>query len=180
VPGFAVTLSANVPIPAGTVCVGYDRLTPVRVTASNKPDCTAVAVIPESIDFQPEDCDPQHDCSLVCAALTAQATPPVDVTLFTCRVAIDPAAPLGTYPLTCTAIFSEIETTCTDGSVVVENRLPGDCNGDGVVTIDELILGVNISLDNLPITACPAFDTDGSGGVSIDELIQAVNAALRG
>jgi Ca2+-binding EF-hand superfamily protein len=62
--------------------------------------------------------------------------------------------------------------------VIVQTNLPGDCNGDGQVTINELILGVNIALGSLPITDCPAFDTNGDGEVSIDELIAAVNVAL--
>ena len=56
----------------------------------------------------------------------------------------------------------------------------GDCNGDGMVSIDELITGVNIALGNQPISACPAFDCDGSGTVPIQCLIQAVNNALDG
>ena len=56
----------------------------------------------------------------------------------------------------------------------------GDCNGDGEVAINELIVGVNISLETAAVTACPAFDTNGDGGVTVNELIQGVNAALEG
>jgi hypothetical protein len=49
-----------------------------------------------------------------------------------------------------------------------------------VIAINELILGVNISLGLQPIDACPAFDPDGSGTVTINELIQAVNNSLNG
>ncbi|MBI3782281.1 MAG: hypothetical protein HY270_02655 [Deltaproteobacteria bacterium] len=54
----------------------------------------------------------------------------------------------------------------------------GDCNGDGSVTIDELITGVNIALDNLTTDACGNFDSNGDGAVTIDELIQGVTVAL--
>ncbi len=57
---------------------------------------------------------------------------------------------------------------------------PGDCNGNGEVTIDELITGVNIALGNAPVSNCPAFDRSGDGEVTIDDLIAAVNAALTG
>jgi CSLREA domain-containing protein len=57
---------------------------------------------------------------------------------------------------------------------------PGDCNGDSEVSVDELILGVNISLGDDPVTECPAFDTDGDGSVTVNELVAAVNAALNG
>jgi YVTN family beta-propeller protein len=56
----------------------------------------------------------------------------------------------------------------------------GDCNGDGQVLVNELITGVNIALNNSPISACSAMDTDGNGQVEINELIAAVNSAQSG
>jgi len=56
----------------------------------------------------------------------------------------------------------------------------GDCNGTGMVTINELVLGVNIALGNLNIAICPAFDANGDGQVTIEELIEAVSNALNG
>jgi len=56
----------------------------------------------------------------------------------------------------------------------------GDCNGNGVVTVNELIIGVNIALGNAPVTACPAFDPNHDGRVGINELIAAVNNLLYG
>lgn len=54
----------------------------------------------------------------------------------------------------------------------------GDCNADGQVGIDELVLGVRIALGDSPPATCPAIDDDGNGTVTIDELIGAVSAAL--
>jgi hypothetical protein len=54
----------------------------------------------------------------------------------------------------------------------------GDCDDNGAVAINELILGVNIALEVTLITECPAFDTDGSEQVSVNELVAGVNAAL--
>jgi hypothetical protein len=56
----------------------------------------------------------------------------------------------------------------------------GDCNGNGEVTVDELIKGVNIALGNAPLEQCLSFDTNGNGAVTVDELIRAVNNALNG
>ena len=56
----------------------------------------------------------------------------------------------------------------------------GDCNADGVVSIDELIRGTNIVVGNLPANACPSLDTNGDGQVMVNELVAAVNAALTG
>jgi hypothetical protein len=56
----------------------------------------------------------------------------------------------------------------------------GDCNGDGMVTVNELILGVNIALGTQPASVCTAIDTNGDGMVTINELIAAVTRALNG
>jgi hypothetical protein len=56
----------------------------------------------------------------------------------------------------------------------------GDCNGDGAVSISELIVGVNIALGNAPASACTAMDANQDGMVSINELVAAVNSALTG
>jgi hypothetical protein len=65
--------------------------------------------------------------------------------------------------------------TATPGSACA-----GDCNGDGMVTVNELILGVNIALGTQPASVCTAIDTNGDGMVTINELIAAVTRALNG
>jgi hypothetical protein len=56
----------------------------------------------------------------------------------------------------------------------------GDCNGNGSVSINELIVGVNIALGTASSTACSAMDTNQDGRVTINELIAAVKSALDG
>lgn len=56
----------------------------------------------------------------------------------------------------------------------------GDCDGDGVVSIDELVLGVQIALGTAPVARCNAADRDGNDTVMVEELIAAVDAALGG
>lgn len=56
----------------------------------------------------------------------------------------------------------------------------GDCNGDGAVAINELVLGVSIALGSAQLAGCSSLDTNGNGQVSIDELVTAVTAALSG
>lgn len=53
----------------------------------------------------------------------------------------------------------------------------GDCDGDGRVTIAELVRGVNGALGG---AGCDAFDRDGDGIISISDLVAAVNSALYG
>ena len=56
----------------------------------------------------------------------------------------------------------------------------GDCNGDRMVAINELITGVNIALGSQTLNVCAAFDRNGNGDVTIDELLRAVGYALNG
>lgn len=58
--------------------------------------------------------------------------------------------------------------------------ITGDCDGNGRVTIDELVRGVNIALGLQPLSRCPDFDANRDGRVTIDELVRAVNIALNG
>lgn len=56
----------------------------------------------------------------------------------------------------------------------------GDCAGNGTVTIEDLISGVNVALGFQPLSACSAIDGNGDGSASVDELVRAVTAALGG
>jgi len=56
----------------------------------------------------------------------------------------------------------------------------GDCDGDGRLTIDEIVTGVNIALGSLPLDRCPSFDCADKSEVTVDCLIKAVIAALNG
>lgn len=56
----------------------------------------------------------------------------------------------------------------------------GDCDGDGRVTVAELVGAVSIALGSAPVAACAAVDADASGAVTIAELVTARNAALDG
>jgi hypothetical protein len=54
----------------------------------------------------------------------------------------------------------------------------GDCNGNGEVAINELVLMVNIALGSKPVTDCLAGDIDHNGAIRVNEIITAVNNAL--
>jgi len=56
---------------------------------------------------------------------------------------------------------------------------PGDCDGNGVVIINELVSGVAAALDR-PSTCKSACDLNHDGSVTVNELIAAVEAALNG
>lgn len=56
----------------------------------------------------------------------------------------------------------------------------GDCDGSGNVTVDELVLAVNIALGQWHVSTCVNADTNGDGGVKVNELVAAVGVALNG
>ncbi len=56
----------------------------------------------------------------------------------------------------------------------------GDCNGDFAVTVDEILLGVNVALGLAGVDGCPIFDGNADGSVTVEEIVLAVNFALSG
>ncbi len=57
---------------------------------------------------------------------------------------------------------------------------PGDCDANGVVSIDELISAVRIALGEVGVGVCPSVNSDGGSEVSVSELVRAVVNALDG
>lgn len=90
------------------------------------------------------------------------------------------ATPTGTATTPPTATATVTQTPSPDPTATAPPACAGDCDGNGIVTVNELIVGVNIVLGVTSRDACPAFDRDGNGQVTISELIAAVNAALNG
>lgn len=93
-----------------------------------------------------------------------------------------PTATLEASATATTALEASATPTATATATATGTGAPacdGDCNGDGTVTIDELITQVNIAL-GAPLAACPAGDRNDDGAISIDELIVAVTNALGG
>jgi hypothetical protein len=64
-------------------------------------------------------------------------------------------------------------------SAQVSAQCVGDCDGNGTVTVSEIIIGVDIALGTEDVTACGAF-ASGDGTVGITQLVQAVNNVLVG
>jgi len=72
-------------------------------------------------------------------------------------------------------------STPTESPTLTPTATPacaGDCDHSGEVTIDELLLLVNIALGTTPPAACVAGDLDHSGDITVDEILAAVNVAL--
>ncbi len=93
------------------------------------------------------------------------------------------AIPTPTPTVTPTATSTSTRShTATPSPTRTNTRIPcnGDCDGDGQVTVAELIRIVRIGLDLQPVSDCPAADRNDDGAVAIAELIAAVNRALNG
>jgi hypothetical protein len=58
------------------------------------------------------------------------------------------------------------------------DRCPGDCDGDGRVTVAELVAGVRAVLGEDPLSTCDAVDSDRDTRATVDDLVRAVQAAL--
>jgi len=67
-------------------------------------------------------------------------------------------------------------TTWTSGAASCN----GDCNGDGAVTVNELITMVNVALGTSAASACTAGDANSDGEITVNEIVAGVNRALSG
>ena len=71
-----------------------------------------------------------------------------------------------------------VQTICPE--MRPPDNCPGDCDGDGVVRVNELVAAVSIALGVDDLAACPVADGTHDGQVTIDDLIRAIAAALDG
>ena len=56
----------------------------------------------------------------------------------------------------------------------------GDCGGNGVVSVDDLVRAIDILLTGARPDACPAADLNGDGTIDVAEVLRAVRIALDG
>ncbi|HVM96809.1 MAG TPA: trypsin-like serine protease [Candidatus Acidoferrales bacterium] len=87
----------------------------------------------------------------------------------TWHVLVDRAEGDGTFQVTATTYSTSIVAAC-----------PGDCNGDGTVTVDEVLEGVRILLGDADMSVCPVLDSNGDGVITVDELLASVSSLLNG
>lgn len=75
---------------------------------------------------------------------------------------------------------SPTATATATATPMTASVCPGDCDGGGDVTVDEIVRGVNVALSGVADATCPALDSDSNGSVTVDDLVRAINAALGG
>jgi sugar lactone lactonase YvrE len=72
-------------------------------------------------------------------------------------------------------VLAAVTPTCRAGA-----QCGGDCNGDGQVTVGEIVTMVNIALGNVDISACTAGDANHDDQITVNEILTAVVDALNG
>jgi hypothetical protein len=112
---------------------------------------------------------------------TATPTEAPTATATATELASATPSPTASTPLTPTPSATPTEPpTPTPTATAVTVVCAGDCNKDHVVTVDELLVMVQIALGNDDITACDQSDANGDGRVTVDEILMAVSSALNG
>lgn len=95
---------------------------------------------------------------------------------------VQTSAPIGLTTLTTTASGSDssgdsVVVNGSNGTVTIIGDVPGDCNGDGTVSIAEVQSAINMFLGINAIEDC--VDVNGNGKVSIGEVQKIINKHLR-
>jgi hypothetical protein len=114
-----------------------------------------------------------------------------DGLLYTVQLTVDVTTPVGSYPLSNVPGAADPSGVQLAGVIGTPGQIAvttcaGDCDGDGFVTIGEVIKAVNLFLGqpmcnpSNAALSCPTADTDLDGSVSIGEVIQSVNRFLSG
>jgi YVTN family beta-propeller protein len=81
---------------------------------------------------------------------------------------------------TATLLPTTIEVPSPTSTASPPHACAGDCNRDGSVTVDELLVMVSIALGNVDASACTRGDLNHDGQIAITEILTAVNAVLNG
>lgn len=122
------------------------------------------------------------------------ATPTATPTATNTATATNSATPTNTEPPTPTSTPTETPTATSTATATltptseptstptptVPAPCPGDCNGDRIVSVNELVLCVDILLGQSPLSECERLDTNEDGVVTIDNAVAAVGAAIEG
>jgi hypothetical protein len=151
-------LPASGPVTVPTLPAGPQQLLTIDVRVPS----TATGTIPLHLYNQVQ--DSQHPQSTAFLSIGDQSA--VDQT----------CVPVAGQPPCSGGATSQV--TANDGSLVVAGAVcAGDCNGDGAVTVNEIIVLVNITLGSADASSCPSGIPSGRD-VNITLIIQAVGYAL--
>ena len=114
---------------------------------------------------------------------TVTSTPTATLTATASQAPTSTPSATSTHSATSTPSASATGTATPTPSATPAAPAPpcvGDCDNSGGVTIDDLVIMINIALEQQPLSACPAADADRSGTTTIQEILLAVNNAQKG
>lgn len=168
-------------------------------TSTVTPTLTASETAAPSVTATPSPTETVTPTASVTGHITSSPTPPIPATATASAAPSPPVTETGTPMVTTTPTASPTtpdtatptapatgtptpiaSVTPTPTASPPGTPCPGDCNGDRTVTIDDIVVLVNVMLDLAPADACPAGDFNGDGDITIEEGVRAVNAALFG
>ena len=183
-PGGPTAIPTSTDTPGGPATATVSQVATATVTATGGPSGTSTATHTPGSPA-PATATATHTAGGALTATATRTAPPGTSPPTASRTATatgtGTAGPQGTA--TATASGGPATTTST-ATPTAESPcvMPctGDCNGNCEVTINELILMVNLALSDGDVDACLAGDPNGDRRVSIDEIIAAVNRALNG
>jgi parallel beta-helix repeat protein len=190
-PGDSVQVTVSLDVSGASVAATVNDISfSAQALALDPTTCRVNSTIGKSINASVLSSDATSTTVRVLVQSSQNTAPIPSGPLYTCAFRIAAAALPGTYRLDNVLAL----VTTSDGATItgvpgangavsvslIGHACSGDCDGDGTITIDELIVGVNIALGNRPVDDCLSLDPNGDGMVTINELIAAVGNAVNG
>ena len=190
--------------------IAFDPATPVEpATATSACVLHPALAFLSGSTLLPRGCTPLVNCTyahFIILGGLGSAVP--DGFLYQCNVKIATSAPGGVFPLKCSGASAfdlaihALPVQCVDGQVEVVRSTPtatpeppvtatptstsparvcsGDCDGNHLVTVDEVLTMVTLALADGAVGACQPGDANLDGKITVDEIVAAVNASLNG
>jgi hypothetical protein len=156
---------------------GVKRFTASLLPRDGSPGRTNLHTVIEEIGVRVGRNDPLADGLVYgCVLRVANDTPPGDYPVRTVSAALHDRDGNALEPLTAhDAVITVTDPASSTGCLM-------DCNNDNRVTVDEVVLGIEIALGKSRggLKRCPLADATGDGLITIDELITAIRAMLYG
>ena len=146
-------------------------------TASNGESFSLIAGFwPAPLSVPPPTTSPTPTSPIPTTTVTA-AISPTPTSTYTPTQSVPPSSPTTTASvgpdITHTPVTSPTPTAPSVACV-------GDCDGDGTVTVDEIVRMISIALGTGQISSCEGGDSNGDRGITVDEIVAAVGNALDG
>jgi subtilisin-like proprotein convertase family protein len=105
---------------------------------------------------------------------------PAEINVSFDATGLTPGGYHGTITFTSDAVPGATQTVDVQLTIPGAPACTGDCGTNGSVTVDEILMMVNIALGNTSVSACDPGDGNSDGQITVDEILSAVNNALTG